>query len=216
MMCPAIGVRSQAFAKASGSDDKAKGIYITLRAKQLIREHSFTRQLLHNFAWFWCLSTIVTVTVCIWVTFLEEKRAFLNSDPVLTMQIPGRAPGPNRLVSLYRQHYPNDTRSDDDITLDLSTSLTNDFNKFPDAVADFQRIRKSTLLLTAPQFEDVFNLIDLSRAIGRSFTVIAVPTLIASISRWKSKIKPTQFISVWLVAWLLVVAAQIIVNLQTN
>jgi hypothetical protein len=206
---------AQAFAKASGNDDKAKSIFIKMRAKQLIREHSFTCLLLHKFTWFWCLSIIVTVAGCLWITFLAEKQAFLNSNPILKMQISERAPGPNGAVQAFRKLNPSDQRSDNDLTTYLALAYPDTFNQYPDAVADYQRIQKSLALQFAPQFWDVFNLNGISGALGRSFATIAIPTLIASISRRMSKIKPIQFISVWLVAWLLLMGAAIVVNWQT-
>jgi hypothetical protein len=210
------GLWAQAFAKASGKDGKAKSIYIKLRAKQLIREHSFTCQLLHKFTWFWCLSIVVTVAGCLWITFLAEKQSFLNSNPVLKMKIPERASGPNQVVAAFRDLHPNDSRSDDDLTTYLASAYPDIFNQDPNAVSDYQRIQKNLALQFAPQFRDVFNLNGISGAFGRSFATIAIPTLIASISRRMSKIKPIQFISVWLVAWLLLMSASIMVNLQTH
>ena len=206
------GLWALVFAKASGNDGKAKSIYIKSRAKQLIREHNFTCQVLHKFAWFWRLSVIATVAGCLWITFLSENRAYLNSDPILKIQTPERAPGPNELVKIYRQYNLHDTRPDDDITLEMAARYPDKFQKFPDAVSDYQRIRKNLLLQMAPQFKDVFNLIGLSSAFGRFIAVIAFPTLIASIYRRLSKIKPTHFISVWLVAWLLIMGANIFVE----
>lgn len=211
-----VGLWAQVFAKASGDDGKAKSIYIRLRAKRLIREHSFTHQLLHTFAWFWCLSVIATVAGCLWITFLAEKRAYLNSDPILKTQIPERTPGPNGFVKIYRQQNPQDPLSDDDITIEMASKYPDAVSHFPDVQADLQRIRKDTLLAMAPQFKDVFNLNGIASALGRVFTAITFPTLIASISRRMSKTKLVQFISVWFVAWLLVMVAQIVMNLQTS
>lgn len=47
----------------------------------------------------------------------------------------------NSLVTLHRQRYPNDTRSDDAITLDYAAQDPATFNQIPDAVKDLDRIK---------------------------------------------------------------------------
>jgi hypothetical protein len=128
------------------------------------------------------------------------------------MKIPERTLGPNSAVQAFRKLNPTDQRSDDDLTTFLALASPETFKTYPDAVADYQRIQKQFALQFAPQFMDVFNLKGISNAFGRSFATFTIPTLIASISRRMSKTKPIQFISVWLVAWLLLMGAGIMVN----
>src|SRR6185437_13187651 len=47
----------------------------------------------------------------------------------------------NSLVQLYRQHFPDDQRSDDQITLDLAQQYPDQLNTFPDAKSDYDRIQ---------------------------------------------------------------------------
>jgi len=51
----------------------------------------------------------------------------------------------NRVVQWYRGQNPNDTRSDDELTLELAVQYPETFTTYPDAMADFERIRKDLL-----------------------------------------------------------------------
>lgn len=46
----------------------------------------------------------------------------------------------NRVVVQYRAKFPDDPRSDADITLDLANKFPDEFKTYPDAVADYNRI----------------------------------------------------------------------------
>ncbi len=51
----------------------------------------------------------------------------------------------NRVVDWYRGQNPDDARSDDELTLDLAVKYPDNFQTYPDAMADFDRIRKELL-----------------------------------------------------------------------